>query len=54
MLAFGVADDRFDGRTSAQLALDVFGDARLWPAISGLFSSVSFDGPSGIPIGKNV
>jgi len=27
MLAFGVADDGFDCGTSAQLALDVFGDA---------------------------
>src|SRR5271170_3561350 len=32
MFAFGVADDRFDGGASAQLAFDVFGDA---PPLAG-------------------
>ena len=32
MFAFGVADDRFDGGASAQLAFDVFGDA---PSLAG-------------------
>jgi hypothetical protein len=29
MLAFGVADDRLDSRTTAQLAFDLFSDAPL-------------------------
>jgi hypothetical protein len=29
MLAFGVADDRLDGRAATQLAFDVFGDVLL-------------------------
>jgi hypothetical protein len=29
MLAFGVADDRFDGGAAAQFTLDAFGDASL-------------------------